>query len=89
MLVKRGVYSLRKIRLPSLTLILIISLNSFLLIPRMDYLREAALLDGMPVMLSYFANYFLILNGLTLILVLIQIFYSALLAWNLSGAQSS
>jgi len=89
MLVKRGVYSLRKIRLPSLTLILIISVNSFLLIPRMDYLRETALLDGMPVMLSYFANYFLILNGLTLILVLTQIFYSALLAWNLSGAQSS
>jgi hypothetical protein len=55
----------------------------------MDYLRETALLDGMPVMLSHFANYFLILNGLTLILLLAQIFYSALLVWNLSGAQSS
>jgi hypothetical protein len=89
MLVKRGVYSLREIRLPSLALILAISATSFLLIPRMDYLRETALLDGMPVMLSHFANYFLILNGLTLILLLAQIFYSALLAWNLSGAQSS
>jgi len=89
MLIKRGVYSLRKIRLPSLILILIISATSFLLIPRMDYLRETALLDGMPVMLSYFANYFLMLNGLTLVLVVTQIFYSALLAWNLSSAQSS
>jgi hypothetical protein len=89
MLVKRGVYGLRKIRLPALSLILVISVTSFLLIPRMDYLRETALLDGMPVMLSHFANYFLILNGLTLILVLTQIFYSALIAWNLSGSQSS
>ena len=89
MLVKRGVYSFREIRLPSLALILAISATSFLLIPRMDYLRETALLDGMPVMLSHFANYFLILNGLTVILLLAQIFYSALLAWNLSGAQSS
>ena len=89
MLVKRGVHSLRIIRIPSLTLILIISVTSFLLIPRMDYLRETALLDGMPVMLSHFANYFLILNGLTLILLLAQIFYSTLLAWNLSGARST
>jgi hypothetical protein len=89
MLIKRGVYSLRKIRFPSLSLILVISVTSFLLIPRMDYLRETALLDGMPVMLSHFANYFLILNGLTLILVLTQIFYSTLMAWNLSGPQSS
>jgi hypothetical protein len=89
MLIKRGVYSLRKIRFPSLSLILVISATSFLLIPRMDYLRETALLDGMPVMLSHFANYFLILNGLTLILVLTQIFYSTLMAWNLSDPQSS
>lgn len=89
MLIKRGVYSLRKIRFPSLSLILAISATSFLLIPRMDYLRETALLDGMPVMLSHFANYFLILNGLTLILVLIQIFYSTLMVWNLSGSQST
>jgi glucose-1-phosphate cytidylyltransferase len=41
------------------------------------------------VIKEYFANYFLMLNGLTLVLVVTQIFYSALLAWNLSSAQSS
>jgi hypothetical protein len=62
---------------------------SFLLIPRMDYLRETALLDGMPVMLSPFANYFQILNILLLILLLTQIISSALVAWRLVDAEST
>ncbi len=88
-LIKRGLSHLRVIRIPSLMLILTIASASFLLIPRMDYLRETALLDGMPVMLSPFANYFLILNGLTILLLITQIFFSTLIAWRLSKSQSS
>ena len=54
-LIKRGLVELKDIRTPSLILILCVAFTSFLLIPRMDYLREVALQDGMPVMLSPFA----------------------------------
>jgi hypothetical protein len=87
-LIKRGLSSLTGIRIPSLALILAIGATSFLLIPRMDYLRETALLDGMPVMMSPFANYFLILNSLTLALLITQIALSTLIAWRLSEDQS-
>ena len=86
-LIKRGMSSLKSIRIPSLILILTIATPSFLLIPRMDYLRETALLDGMPVMLSPFANYFLILNSLTFLLLVVQIFFSVVIAWRLSNTQ--
>lgn len=87
MLIKRGISCLRVIRIPSLILILAITLASFLLIPRMDYLRETALQDGMPVMLSPLANYFVVLNSLTFFLLLTQIFLSTLIAWRLSDAK--
>jgi hypothetical protein len=88
-LIKKGLSSLTSIRIPSLTLILVIAATSFLLIPRMDYLRETALLDGMPVMLSPFAHYFLILNSLTLVFVIGQIALSVSIAWHLSKHLSS
>ena len=84
-LIKRGVVTLRCIRLPSLTLMLTVAAASFLLIPRMDYLRETALLDGMPVMLSPFASYFLILTTLVNALIIAQIASSILIAWRLSN----
>jgi len=86
-LIKRGISQLKVVRLPSLILIVAVGVASFLLIPRMDYLRETALQDGMPVMLSPFANYFVIVNSLTFILLCIQIFSSALVAWRLSNIQ--
>ena len=88
-LIRRGLSVLKTIRLPSLTLIVSIAVASFLLIPRMDYLRETALQDGMPVMLSPFANYFAILNSLTLLLLCVQIFSSALIVWRLGQHQST
>ena len=88
-LIKRGRHDLKTIRIPALMLIIATSASSFLLIPRMDYLRETALLDGMPVALSPFANYFEILNGLTFILVATQIVCCGLLAWRLSKPRSS
>lgn len=89
LLIKRGLYPLKVIRLPSLILIACVAIASFLLIPRMDYLRETALQDGMPVMLSPFANYFLILNSLTFLLLCTQIFSSVQLAWRLSNIEST
>ena len=88
-LIKKGLSSLTSIRIPSLALILVIAATSFLLIPRMDYLRETALLDGMPVMLSPFAHYFLILNSLTLVFLIVQIALSVSIAWRLSEHESS
>lgn len=88
-LIRRGLSMLKAIRLPSLILIVCLAVASFLLIPRMDYLRETALQDGMPVMHSPFANYFVILNSLTFLLVCIQIFSSALIVWRLSQHQST
>jgi len=86
-LIGRGLAGLKKIRMPALMLILATGVSSILLIPRMDYLRETALLDGMPVMLSPFANYFVILNSLTIALVIMQMICSGLMAWGLSNPQ--
>ena len=66
-----------------------IAAGSFLLIPRMDYLRETALLDGMPVMLSPFANYFQVLDILVMLLLLTQMISSALVAWRLINSEST
>ncbi len=85
-LVKRGIAELKTVRLPSSVLIVSVAGASFLLIPRMDYLRETALADGMPVMLSPFASYFFILNSITFLALYAQIFSSILLAWRLSQA---
>jgi hypothetical protein len=87
-LIKRGISGLRTVRLPSLILISCVSVASFLLIPRMDYLRETALQDGMPVLLSPLASYFVILSSLTLILLCVQIISSVRIAWRLSNTES-
>jgi hypothetical protein len=88
-LIKRGASSLKQVRLSLLILMVAVAIASFLLIPRMDYLRETALLDGMPVMLSPFASYFQILNILWMLLLLTQIIFSALIAWRLVDSEST
>lgn len=87
-LIKRGLSQLKVVRLPTLLSMISIAVASFLLIPRMDYLRETALLDGMPVMLSPLANYFAILNSITLLMLCTQIASSILVAWRLSNTES-
>jgi hypothetical protein len=87
-LIKRGIAQLKGVRLPSLMLMVCVVVTSYLLIPRMDYLRETALQDGMPVMLSPFANYFVTLNSITYLLVCGQIITSVLIAWRLSDIKS-
>lgn len=88
-LIKRGASPLKNIRLPLLIMMMAVAGVSFLLIPRMDYLRETALIDGMPVMLSPFANYFQILNVLMILLLLTQIISSVLVAWRLVDSEST
>jgi len=84
LLIKRGISQLKRVRWPLLILVVSVATASFLLIPRMDYLRETALADGMPVMLSPFANYFVILNSIVFLLLCAQIFCGALVAWRLA-----
>jgi hypothetical protein len=88
-LIKRGASPLKNIRLPLLILMMAVAVASFLLIPRMDYLRETALIDGMPVMLSPFAGYFQVLNSLVLMLLLTQMVSSAVVAWRLCNSEST
>ena len=88
-LIKRGSSPLKNIRLLLLILMMAVAVVSFLLIPRMDYLRETALIDGMPVMLSPFANYFQVLNILVLMLLLTQIIAGILVAWCLTKSEST
>jgi len=95
LLIKRGISQLKRVRWPLLILVVSVATASFLLIPRIDHLRETALEEGMPVMLSPFANYFVILNSIVFLLLCAQIFCGALVAWRLardgidSGATSS
>ncbi len=88
-LIKRGVSQLKAIRLPSLILTISIAIVSFLLIPRMDYLRDTALEAGMPVMLSPFANYFVTLNSIAFLLLCAQIVSGTLIALRLSGTEAT
>lgn len=84
-LIRRGAIQLKPVRLFSFASIIAVASKNFLIVPRMDYLSETALQDGMPVMLSPFANYFAILNGILLILLCIQISSSLIIAWRLSA----
>ena len=88
-LIKRGIFTLKDTRLPSLILIVSIAISSFLLVPRMDYLREIALQDGIPVMLSPFANYYAMLNGLTFTVLAVEIILGVVITWRMCNIQSS
>jgi hypothetical protein len=83
-LIKRGLFELKRLRLPSLILTAATAIPSFLLIPRMDYLRETALAEGFPVILSPFARYFFLLNTMEILLLMIQIACGLILTWRLS-----
>lgn len=88
-LIKRGVIDLRVVRILSLLLIALISGTSFLIIPRMEYLIETALLDGMPVMQSPLARYFFIVNSLAATSIIAQIYLGVLVSWRLNSECST
>ena len=83
-LIKRGLFELKRLRLPSLILTAATFIPSYLLIPRMDYLRETALTDGFPVILSPLARYFFVLSAIEIFLLTTQIACGLLMTWRLS-----
>ena len=81
LLIKRGLVEYKRLRLPTIVLAISTSIVAFMLIPRMDYLRETALQDGLPVLFSDSAAYFTTLAALATSLLLIQLASGGVLVW--------
>jgi hypothetical protein len=81
LLIKRGLVEYKRLRLPAIILAISTAIVAFILIPRMDYLREAALQDGLPVLFSDSAAYFTTLAALATSLLLIQLASGGVLVW--------
>ena len=81
LLIKRGLVEYKRLRLPTIVLAISTAIVAFMLIPRMDYLRETALLDGLPVLYSSSAAYFITLTALSTSLLLIQLASGGVLLW--------
>jgi len=81
LLIKRGLVEYKRLRLPTIVLAISTAIVAFMLIPRMDYLRETALLDGLPVLFSDSAAYFTTLAALATSLLFIQLVSGGMLVW--------
>jgi hypothetical protein len=81
LLIKRGLAEYKRLRLPTIILASSTAIVAFMLIPRMDYLRETALLDGLPVLFAPSAAYFTTLSALSISLLLIQLASGGVLLW--------
>jgi hypothetical protein len=81
LLIKRGLVEYKRLRLPTIVLAASTAIVTFMLIPRMDYLRETALQDGLPVLFSASAGYFTTLAALATSLLLIQLASGGVLLW--------
>ena len=81
LLIKRGLLEYKRLRLPTIGLAASTAIVAFMLIPRMDYLRETALQDGLPVLFSDSAAYFTTLAALATSLLLIQLVSGGVLVW--------
>jgi len=81
LLIKRGLTEYKRLRLPTIILAASTAIVAFMLIPRMDYLRETALLDGLPVLFAPSAAYFTTLSALSISLLLIQLASGGVLLW--------
>ena len=81
LLIKRGLVEYKRLRLPTIVLAISTAIVAFMLIPRMDYLRETALLDGLPVLYSASAAYFTTLAALATSLLFIQLVSGGMLLW--------
>ena len=85
LLVNRGLAQYRLIRWILLAMLLCSVAASLVFIPWMNTLRDEALLQGMPVMLSPSANIFAKLHGASSIVFLIQSALGIYLIWRLSN----
>jgi len=81
LLIKRDLVEYKRLRLPTIILAASTAIVAFMLIPRMDYLRETALLDGLPVLYAPSAAYFITLSALSNSLLLIQLVSGGVLIW--------
>ena len=81
LLIKRGLVEYKRLRLPTIVMAISTAIVAFMLIPRMDYLRETALLDGLPVLYSASAAYFTTLAALATSLLFIQLVSGGMLVW--------
>ena len=81
LLIKRGLVEYKRLRLPTIILAASTAIVAFMLIPRMDYLRETAVLDGLPVLYAPSAAYFITLSALSTSLLLIQLASGGVLLW--------
>jgi hypothetical protein len=88
LLVTRGLNQYRAIRLLLLVMLICSAAASFVLIPWLDSLRDQALLEGMPVMLSPSADLFRKLHGVSSALFLIQSALGIYLVWRLTKTHS-
>ena len=84
LLVTRGLSQYKMIRLILLGMLICAAAASFVLIPWLDTLRDQALLEGMPVMLSPSAELFRKLHGVSSILFLLQSALGVYLVWRLT-----
>ena len=84
LLVTRGLSQYKLIRLLLLGMLICAAAASFVLIPWLDTLRDQALLEGMPVMLSPSAELFRKLHGVSSILFLLQSILGIYLVWRLT-----
>lgn len=85
LLIKRGLTKYKQLRLPTIILAASTAIVAFMLIPRMDYLRETALLDGLPILFAPAAAYFITLSALSNSLMLIQLASGGVLIWRQLG----
>jgi len=84
LLVTRGQSQYKIIRLILLGMLICAATASFVMIPWLDTLRDQALLEGMPVMLSPSADLFRTLHGVSSILFLLQSALGIYLVWRLT-----
>lgn len=84
LLVNRGLAQYRLIRWLLLAMLLCSLAASFIFIPWMNTLRDEALLQGMPVMLSPSASIFAKLHGASSIVFLFQSALGIYLIWRLT-----
>jgi hypothetical protein len=84
LLVNRGLNQFRFIRWLLLAMLLCSLAATLILIPWMNTLRDNALAEGMPVMLSPSATLFGQLHGVSSVLYLLQSILGVYLVWRLS-----
>ena len=84
LLVNRGLNQFKLIRWLLLAMLLCAIAASFILIPWMNALRDDALMQGMPVMLSPSAAVFGRLHGVSSMLFMLQSILGIFLVWRLT-----